>query len=74
MKEEIKNFEKYSQKDIEFFDGLAEEYGLEQDIEFLIVNKNGKKTFIPKAREIPTKHGSVKIKKLIERAIKEEAE
>lgn len=71
MKEEIKNFEKYSPKDIKFFDGLAEEYGLEQDAEFLILNKEGKKTFIPKAREIPTKSGSIKIRELIERAIKE---
>ncbi len=72
MKEEIKEFKKYSAEDIKFFDALAEEYGLEQDAEFLIVNKDGKKTFIPKAREIPTKSGSVKIRELIERAIKEE--
>ncbi len=42
----MKDFEagKYNPEEQEFFDELAEKYGLEQDPEYLILKKNGKKT------------------------------
>lgn len=62
-----------------FYNELAEKYGLEQNYEYLIAEKDGKKIFIPKWRKIPVKEGkdSLDIEKYIEETLgikpKEEA-
>ena len=60
MKENLESFQKYSPKDIEFFNGLADDYGLDQDVEHLIVNGNGKRAFILKRRKILIEKDGVK--------------
>ncbi len=68
----LKDFEagKYNPEEQEFFDELAEKYGLEQDPEYLILKKNGKKTFIPKKHKIPTKNGLIGLDDLIQKNYK----
>jgi hypothetical protein len=61
---------KYSKEDIDFFNELAERYGLEQNADqFIFLKKNGNKVFIPKWYEIPTKSGKIKIEDALEKEI-----
>ena len=73
MKEGLESFQKYSPKDIEFFNKLADKYGLEQDLERLIVSRNGKRAFILKRKEFDTEKngvkGEIKIEELIKKTI-----
>lgn len=59
-----------------FYNELAEKYDLEQNYEYLIANKDGKKIFIPKWRRIPLKEGEdfVGIEKYIEQILGVKAE
>ena len=56
MTEKIKRYEKYSPEDIKFFNQLAEKYGMNQTIEYLILkNEDGREHYIPKMYKIPSK-------------------
>ncbi len=73
----MENFEnlqnKYTPEDIKFFNALAEEYGLEQNEEHLIIIKNdGSRVFLPKWYEIPTKTGKIGIEDLIKKNMEDE--
>lgn len=70
---ETTNLGDKSQEDIEFFNQLAEKYGIKQDEEYFIIENGTRKTFIHKRREIPTNNGSVRIEEYIKRILKEKA-
>ncbi len=68
MKNNFENIDnnKYSREDVEFFNGLANKYNLEQNVDQLIIIRNdGSKVFFPKWYEVPTKSGKIKIEDLI---------
>ncbi len=73
MSKIMKDFEKYTPEDIKFFNELAEKYGLQQNIEYLIITKEKKKIYVPKWRVIPSEDGpSIKIEEYIKELLSKE--
>ena len=61
---------KYSAEDMDFFNKLADKYGLEQNEDHFILNKaNGERVFMPKSYKIMTKNGTMDIEDIIKKEI-----
>ena len=72
MKEVENSHWKYSAEDVDFFNELAEKYGLGQnEDQFILEKANGERVFIPKIYKILTKHGGIDIEDFIKKEVEE---
>lgn len=71
MSKKVENCcEKYSAEDMDFFNELAEKYGLKQNVDqFILERADSERVFMPKSYKILTKNGMMDIEDIIKKEI-----